>query len=84
MVPGPANRVVPTEVPAVDPKFVEMTPHGPVPRVAADGTRPADAFARPVQPLPGKPDAPRIALIIGGLGVSAPRPRTRSPSCQRR
>jgi uncharacterized protein len=71
VVPGPANRVVPTEVPAVDPKFVEMTPHGPVPRVAADGTRPADAFARPVQPLPGKPDAPRIALIIGGLGVSA-------------
>ncbi len=47
-----------------------MTPHGPVPRIAADGTRPADAFARPVQPLPGKPDAPRIALIIGGLGVS--------------
>jgi polysaccharide deacetylase 2 family uncharacterized protein YibQ len=70
VVPGPANRVVPTEVPAVDPKFVEMTPHGPVPRIAADGTRPADAFARPVQPLPGKPDAPRIALIVGGLGVS--------------
>jgi len=71
VVPGPANRVVPTEVPAVDPKFVEMTPHGPVPRIASDGTRPAEAFARPVQPLPGKPDAPRIALIIGGLGVSA-------------
>ena len=24
-----------------------------------------------MQPLPGKPDAPRIALIVGGLGVSA-------------
>jgi uncharacterized protein len=71
VVPGPTNRVVPAEVPAIDPKFVEMTPHGAVPRIAADGTRPADAFARPVQPLPGKPDAPRIALIIGGLGVSA-------------
>ena len=71
VVPGPANRLVPAEVSAVDPKFIEMTPHGPVPRIAADGTRPADAFARPVQPLPGKPDAPRIALIIGGLGVSA-------------
>ena len=70
VVPGPANRVVPAEVPAVDPKFVEMTAHGPVPRIAADGTRPADAFARPVQPLPSKPDAPRIALIIGGLGVN--------------
>jgi uncharacterized protein len=71
VVPGPTNRVVPTEVPAVDPKFIEMTPRGPVPRIAADGTRPADAFARPVQPLPGKPDAPRIAIIVSGLGVSA-------------
>jgi uncharacterized protein len=70
VVPGPANRAVAAEVSAVDPKFIEMTPHGPVPRIAADGTRPADAFSRPVQPLPGKPDAPRIALIIGGLGVS--------------
>ena len=33
--------------------------------------RPADAFARPVEPLPGRPDAPRIALIVGGLGISA-------------
>ncbi len=71
MVPGPANQAVPAEVPAVDPKFVEMTSRGPVPRIASDGTRPADAFARPVQPLPGKPDAPRIALLVDGLGVSA-------------
>ncbi|HUC49390.1 MAG TPA: divergent polysaccharide deacetylase family protein [Xanthobacteraceae bacterium] len=71
VVPGPASSAVPTEVPAVDPKFIEMTPRGPVPRIAADGTRPADAFARPVQPLPGKPGAPRIALIVSGLGVSA-------------
>jgi uncharacterized protein len=71
VVPGPANRAVPAEVPAIDPKFVEMTPRGPVPRIAADGARPADAFARPVQPLPGKPDAPRIALLVSGLGVSA-------------
>jgi polysaccharide deacetylase 2 family uncharacterized protein YibQ len=55
----------------LDQKFVEMTPHGPIPKVAADGTRPAEAFAQPVKPLPGRPDAPRIALIVGGLGVSA-------------
>ena len=71
VVPGPANRMAPAEVPAIDPKFVEMTPRGPVPRIASDGARPADAFARPVQPLPGKPDAPRIALLVDGLGVSA-------------
>ena len=78
VVPSPTNaaataNATPAAIPAaasVDPKFLEMTPHGAVPKIAADGTRPADAFARPVQPIPGKPDAPRIALIVGGLGVS--------------
>jgi polysaccharide deacetylase 2 family uncharacterized protein YibQ len=75
VVPGPATPAAPAAAaPAaalpIDQKFVEMTGHGPIPKIAADGTRPADAFARPVQPIPGKPDAPRIALIIGGLGVS--------------
>jgi uncharacterized protein len=65
----PALTSTPTIPP--DQKFVEMTPHGAIPKIAADGTRPAEAFARPVQPLPGRPDAPRIALIVGGLGVSA-------------
>ena len=54
-----------------DQKFVEMTPHGPIPKIAADGMRPAEAFAQPVKIIPGKPDAPRIALIVSGLGVSA-------------
>jgi uncharacterized protein len=54
-----------------DQKFAEMTPQGPIPKIAADGTRPADAFAQPAKPVPGKPDAPRVALIVGGLGVSA-------------
>jgi uncharacterized protein len=33
--------------------------------------RPAEAYAQPVKPVPGKPDAPRVALIVGGLGVSS-------------
>ena len=33
--------------------------------------RPAEAYAQPLKPVPGKPDAPRVALIVGGLGVSA-------------
>jgi polysaccharide deacetylase 2 family uncharacterized protein YibQ len=74
--PQPAANAAPAGGPAAsgavpsDQKFVEITQHGPIPKIAADGTRPADAFARPVQPLPGRPDAPRIALIVGGLGVS--------------
>ena len=56
---------------APEQKFVELTSRGQIPKIAADGTRPAEAFARPVKPIPGKPDAPRIALIVGGLGISA-------------
>jgi polysaccharide deacetylase 2 family uncharacterized protein YibQ len=77
VVPGPAPEAAPAaannaaapEATPQDQKFVEVTPHGPIPRIAADGTRPAEAFSRAVKPLPGKPDAPRIALIVGGLGV---------------
>jgi uncharacterized protein len=61
----------PASAAPIDQKFVEMTSHGPIPKIAADGTRPADAFAQPVKPLAGKPDAPRIAIIVEGLGVSA-------------
>jgi len=77
VIPAPANggvapaQAAPAQAAPVDQKFLEMTPHGFIPKIAADGTRPADAFARPVQALPGKPDAPRIALIVSGLGVSA-------------
>ena len=70
--PGPANAASgPADSAPREQKLVEMTTHGPIPKVADDGTRPADAFARPVKALPGKPDAPRIALVIGGLGISA-------------
>jgi uncharacterized protein len=73
-VPGsnaaPAKGAVPAGTASVDQKFLETTPHGSIPKIATDGTRPADAFAQPVQPLPGRPGAPRIALIITGLGVS--------------
>jgi uncharacterized protein len=63
--PAPTTAAVPAGQ-----KFAEMTPHGLIPKVAADGVRPADAFAEPVKSLPGKPDAPRIAIIVSGLGVS--------------
>jgi polysaccharide deacetylase 2 family uncharacterized protein YibQ len=64
-----APPAVAAPVPA-DQKFAEMTPHGAIPKIAADGTRPADAYAQPVKGIPGKPDAPRIAIIVDGLGVS--------------
>jgi polysaccharide deacetylase 2 family uncharacterized protein YibQ len=70
VIPAPANDAAATDGAPLDQKFVEMTPHGAIPKIAADGVRPADAFAQPVKAIPGKPDAPRIAIIVGGLGVS--------------
>ena len=36
-----------------------------------DGARPAEIYARAMKPLPGKKDGPRVAIVLGGLGVSA-------------
>ncbi len=70
-IPGTPSGVGGAENSAPEQKFVELTSRGQIPKIAADGTKPAEAFARPVKPIPGKPDAPRIALIVGGLGISA-------------
>ena len=71
VIPDPAGAAAPTPAAPPEQKFAEMTSHGPVPKIAADGTRPADVFARPVKAFAGKPGAPRVALIVAGLGVSA-------------
>ena len=42
-------------------------PNGLLPRIAPDGRAPAQAYARPFTPN-GKP---RVALIVGGLGLNA-------------
>ncbi len=58
---------------APDPRLIEQTPHGPVPRIGADGTRPSEVYARPAGSSSGLTQgAPRIALLIGGMGL-APR-----------
>lgn len=54
-----------------DQKLLETTRHGQVPMIAKDGTRPSIAYARPRVLAPDKKDFPRIAVIIGGIGVSA-------------
>jgi uncharacterized protein len=56
---------------AADPRLIESSRHGSIPRIAADGLRPSEAYAR--KPAAGKanPDGPQIAIVVGGLGVSA-------------
>jgi polysaccharide deacetylase 2 family uncharacterized protein YibQ len=54
----------------IDPKLLEASRHGPIPRVAQDGTRPADSYARPIKTAHGGPPmGPRVVLVIGGLGI---------------
>jgi polysaccharide deacetylase 2 family uncharacterized protein YibQ len=50
-------------------RFSESARHGLIPKIAPDGTRPAEAFAQPVKPIADRPNAPRIAIVIGGLGI---------------
>jgi polysaccharide deacetylase 2 family uncharacterized protein YibQ len=56
---------------SVEDRLTEKSRHGPLPRIAADGVRPSEAYARQVKVLPGKPNPPRVAIVITGLGVGA-------------
>jgi hypothetical protein len=59
---------------APDPRLIEQTPHGPIPRIGADGARPSEVYARRPAVSSGglAQGSPRIALLIGGMGL-APR-----------
>jgi polysaccharide deacetylase 2 family uncharacterized protein YibQ len=50
-----------------DPELLERTPEGQLP-IAANGRTPMAAYARPFNRADQRP---RIALVIGGLGISA-------------
>ncbi|MHB2169510.1 divergent polysaccharide deacetylase family protein [Alsobacter sp. R-9] len=56
--------------PAPDKRLVERSRHGALPRIGSDGARPADVYARPAPPPPGGKTLPRIAIVIGGMGLS--------------
>jgi polysaccharide deacetylase 2 family uncharacterized protein YibQ len=55
----------------VDPKMLEVTRHGPIPKIGPDGARAYQRYAAKVAIPPEKKDWPRIAMIVGGLGISA-------------
>ncbi|MDH3195597.1 MAG: divergent polysaccharide deacetylase family protein [Hyphomicrobiales bacterium] len=50
-------------------QLVEKTRFGPVPKIAEDGLRPMDAYARPAAVGPYD-RVPRIVIILGGMGIS--------------
>ncbi len=51
------------------PAVVEDSPYGPLPKVAADGSRPADVYARPSDYASVQGGPPRVAVLLNGLGV---------------
>lgn len=55
----------------LDGRVSETSRHGPLPKIGTDGARPSDVFARPVKAIPGHPEAPRVAIVVGGLGIGA-------------
>jgi polysaccharide deacetylase 2 family uncharacterized protein YibQ len=63
-LPSPEGQ----RAPPIEQRLLETTRHGPVPRVSLDGTRPSVAYAQAASPA--SPSAPKVALIVGGLGTS--------------
>ncbi|MGE7468335.1 divergent polysaccharide deacetylase family protein [Bosea sp. NPDC003192] len=56
--------------PAPDKRLVERTRHGLLPKIGSDGATPAQVYARPLGPAPATKPAGRIAILVGGLGIS--------------
>jgi len=57
--------------PLLDPKLIEATRHGAIPKIGPDGVRPSTRYARPRDLPTNKKDSPLISIVIGGLGISA-------------
>lgn len=50
-------------------ELLESSPHGLLPRIGSDGSRPIDAYARPTEPQASSSRA-QIAIVVGGIGIA--------------
>lgn len=66
VIPGKASDNAP-----IEPTLLETTRHGAIPKIGPDGARASTLYAHPLQLAPSQKDFPRIAIVIGGLGISA-------------
>jgi uncharacterized protein len=69
IVPGKSSDLAPM-APA-DRRLLEVTSHGAIPQISPDGVRPFILYSHPRKVPADKNGAPRIAVIVGGLGISA-------------
>ncbi|MDO9412509.1 MAG: divergent polysaccharide deacetylase family protein [Pseudolabrys sp.] len=54
-----------------EPKLLETSRHGAIPKVGVDGAKAFTVYAKPRNLSAALKDMPRIAIIIGGMGISA-------------
>lgn len=52
------------------PGLIANGPHGPLPVIGSSGQRASTAYARPSGLTAGNVRLPRVALVVGGLGIS--------------
>jgi polysaccharide deacetylase 2 family uncharacterized protein YibQ len=73
IIPGNAKTGAKSGAPKapVDPKLLEPTRHGAIPKIGPHGARAFALYAEPRDVPANKKDWPRIAVIVGGLGISA-------------
>jgi polysaccharide deacetylase 2 family uncharacterized protein YibQ len=55
----------------LDQRLLEPSSYGPIPRVAPDGTRPADVYARLKTAAAAQKNRPMVAIVLTGLGVGS-------------
>jgi uncharacterized protein len=67
----PASEMGPVTLPPVPvAELVEESQYGPLPKVASDGSRPVEVYARPsAYATPGAGGPPRVAVLVVGLGL---------------
>ena len=74
VIPGNSSSAAPNapgDKASVDQNMLETTRHGAIPKLGTDGARPSALYARPRQLPANRKDSPRIAIVIGGVGISA-------------
>jgi polysaccharide deacetylase 2 family uncharacterized protein YibQ len=55
----------------LDARLAEASKHGAIPKIGADGTRASEIFASPLAAAAARATGPRVAIVVGRLGVGA-------------
>jgi len=70
---APAQTVAaePARPRMLDERLIEKSRHGLLPQISPDGVRPATAYAHPQAATLAATEGPKIAIVVGKLGISA-------------